>query len=155
MGSNCLINISCVVIFTTCVPFSSNCSSSSDTVEANSLKNSPIPKNTINSELCSVKSDCLYSFKSSSEILNTSGEIPFYIGAENKINNPMVVKTVLNDIKMEMQDLNEKQNRSDIYFQKEFKAITTPENFGNDNCHITETNNFPPDSSIPTNSFQT
>ena len=82
----------------------SNCSSSSDIVETDSLKASPIPKNTFNSEACSVKSDCMYStnnINSSSDILNTSGEIAFQNGAHNKVYNQMVVKTVLNDIKME------------------------------------------------------
>ena len=127
----------------------SNCSSSSDTFEANNLKPSPIPKNTLsNASSCSLKSDCLYASSNSTSngLIHNSAEMQFN-NIENKVKSSVTSKHVLNDIKMEMQDLNQ-EHCSDVFFQKELKPIQTPQNFGTDNFSISETANFSP-ASLP------
>ena len=126
----------------------SNCSSSSDnyTESNNGLQTPPAPKNnpgySCSSSSSGMKSSCLYaSNNTNSNILSSQSTdiIPYSDSVGNKDTNCMKAKTVLNDIKMELQET--QQNR-EYYFQNNSKQIQLQQNYASNTFQFPTTSNF-------------
>ena len=126
----------------------SSSSSSSDPFESSSINqslSSPISKSSFSSVAGNVKTDCLYSLNvtnSSNNLVihNSASEMKFNnIGT--KVNNSILQKRVLNDMKMEMHETNQ-EHPGVIYAQKDIKTIPSHPNFPSANCQITDKSHF-------------
>ena len=123
-----------------------NCSSSSDPFESSnanpSLSSPPISKSSFASVSGNVKSDCLHHVNSQSVncVIHNSSEVKFN-DVGTKVNNPMLEKGVLNDIKMEMHGQNQ-EHPCGIYAQKDIKTIPNHPNISSNNCQITDEPHF-------------
>ena len=97
----------------------SNCSSSSDNFEGNNTNASPNSKRVFNNTPRGLKSDCLYpsDIVSPSVTINNPSQMQFN-EAERKVNDSIVGKKVLNDVKMEMDNLAHDHQERNTYEQK-------------------------------------
>ena len=127
----------------------SNCSSSSDNFADgnNCLQSSPASKNTAYSSSTSssvIKSDCLYSSSTTnSNFINSHSpdNVPLSDSVDNKNTNCMRIKTVLNDIKMELQDVHQ-EHHNNYYFQNDSKETPMQQNFTNNPFQVPTASNY-------------